>query len=127
MKTPTDRPAALVVIAILGFAAPAAQATEEIAKEAQIECQICHEDPDQGAETLTEQGVYFQLMDSMIGYDQVIERFEKCTYCHSEKAGDQRLTAEGYRFRWMMEDMMGLRAWLDENHPQPAPEEPADD
>ena len=127
MKTIIDRPAALVAIAILAFAAPAAHATEAIAKQVQIECQICHEDPDQGAEALTEQGVYFQLMDSMTGYEQVIGRFEKCTYCHSEKAGDQSLTAEGYRFRWMMEDMVGLRAWLDENHPQPAPEEPEDD
>ena len=36
-----------------------------------------------------------------------------------------KLTREGQRFYWMMEDMQGLRAWLEENHPSPKTE--ADD
>jgi len=30
---------------------------------------------------------------------------------------------KGDRFRWMMEDMEGLKAWLEENHPSPTKEE----
>jgi len=92
-------------------------ATEEIAQQESLECQVCH--PDQGAELLTDQGRYYQYMGSLDSFDQVMGKFGSCIYCHVQEADSVKLTREGQRFRWMMEDMEGLKAWLEENHPSP--------
>ena len=92
-------------------------ATEKIGEQEEIECQVCHADSERTAETLTDQGLYYQYMRTLTGYDQVLQQFESCTYCHVERAGATTLTSDGHRFRWMMEDMIGLHAWLDQYHP----------
>ena len=127
MKTIPSSTALLTILALTAAAAPTADATEDIAAREEVECQVCHATVEETPETLTDQGLYYGQMQTLDGSDQVLERFERCTYCHVEEAGDPNLTPEGYRFRWMMEDMVGLRAWLEENHPQPAEEEPAED
>lgn len=104
-----------------------AEATDEIGAQEETDCALCHLDPEQGAETLTDQGLYYQYMKTLDGYGQVLERFDRCTYCHVDRAGDQALTPQGHRFRWMMDDMAGLRAWLEENHPRPENDEGGED
>jgi len=99
--------------------------SEEIAQQEELECQVCHADPE--SELLTDQGLYFQYLGTLDGYDQVMGRFGSCTYCHVDEPGSLQLTQEGLRFRWMMEDMTGLQAWLAANHPtSDAEEEPAE-
>ncbi len=91
------------------------QATEEIADSEKLECAVCHEPPD--SELLTDRGKYYELMRSLEGFESVIEKFESCSYCHAREPGSDELTRDGVRFDWMMRDMKGLRAWLDEYHP----------
>lgn len=95
-----------------------AVATEKIADQEAIECLVCHADGEESSETLTDQGLYYEYLRTLEDFDLVLERFESCTYCHVEQAGTKSLTAQGHRFRWMMEDMAGLRAWLEEYHPR---------
>ncbi len=95
-----------------------AGASEKIAEAEGLECQLCHANTEETPEILTDRGVYYQFLHTLSGYEEVLERFESCTYCHVDRAGNQALTAQGHRFRWMMEDMVGLKAWLDQHHPQ---------
>ena len=95
-------------------------ASEETAAMEDLECSVCHDDPD--GRRLTDEGRYYGLMETLDGYQQVVDNFGSCTYCHVPDVGSNNLTREGLRFRWMMEDMKGLRAWLDENHPRPESE-----
>ena len=111
------------IVPMVIVSGPVAMATEKISEQEGIECQLCHADLEQRAETLTDQGLYYQYLETLEGYDQVVEQFENCTYCHAEQAGAKTLTGEGYRLRWMMQDMAGLRAWLDEYHPRPDQED----
>jgi len=114
----------LVVSFLLSSGGPTGVvATEEIGEQEEIECLVCHADPEQSAETLTDSGLYYQYMRTLTGYEQVLDQFETCTYCHAEQAGAKNLTSEGHRFRWMMENMVGLRAWLDQYHPWSEEEE----
>ena len=115
---PGHIPILMTLFLSLSFTA-GTEATEKIGEQEEIDCGVCHLDPEQGAETLTDQGLYYQYMRTMDGCQLVLERFESCTYCHVDQAGDDSLTRQGHRFRWMMEDMAGLRAWLEENHPRP--------
>ena len=109
-----------VLAALLSFGGGSPSlASEEVGKQEELDCSVCHSDEQQSAETLTDRGLYYEYLRSLEGYDQVLERFENCTYCHAETAGSKSMTPRGYRFRWMMEDMDGLRAWLEENHPRP--------
>ena len=105
--------------------AAVASASEDIAAREELECSVCHEDPD--GQRLTDQGRYYGVMETLEGYQEVVDRFGSCNYCHTADVGSNNLTREGFRFRWMMEDMKGLRAWLDENHPKPEPDESDDD
>ena len=123
MNSQTGPIPALMILLLITSGVSAVVATEKISEQEEIECQICHADPDQNAETLTDQGLYFEYMRTLTGYDQVLQRFDSCTYCHVQVTGAKALTARGYRFRWMMEDMVGLRAWLEENHPSPDKED----
>ena len=99
---------------------PVSWASEEVAAEQELECQLCH--ADQGIGFLTDQGRYFQYMGSLDGFDEVTEQFGSCLYCHVQETDSLKLTREGQRFYWMMEDMEGLGAWLEENHPSPESE-----
>ena len=93
-------------------------ADEMIAESEGLECEVCHLECDDDEVLLTDQGRYYQLMETMEGYELVLERFGKCNYCHVAEAGSESLTREGLRFQWMMEDMAGLRQWLEETHPK---------
>ena len=53
----------------------------------------------------------------------MLERFGECTYCHVSEAGSLAMTEEGKRFKWMMDDMKGLKLWLIEQHPSADTEE----
>lgn len=123
MKTHTGFIPVLTVLFLLTTGGSSAVATEKIGEQEEIECQVCHADSEQSAETLTDQGLYYQYMKTLSGYDQVLQQFDRCTYCHVESAGAKTLTAAGHRFWWMMEDMIGLRTWLDEYHPWTAEEQ----
>ncbi len=90
-------------------------ASEDIASQEELDCPVCHQDPE--GELLTDQGRYYGLMRTLEGYRQVVDQFGGCGYCHVPDVGSNDFTREGLRFRWMMEDMKGLRAWLEENHP----------
>ena len=111
----------LILVGLFALAGVSVQASEETAEQEGLECQVCH--ADQGTELLTDQGRYFQYMGNLDGFGPVMERFGSCIYCHVQEADSVDLTREGYRFRWMMEDMEGLKAWLEENHPSPTKEE----
>jgi hypothetical protein len=100
-------------------------ASEAIAEQEGMACSVCHVDPE--TDRLTDQGRYYQSMRSLSGFEAVVQKFGRCAYCHVQEAGSLELTEEGNRFRWMMEDMEGLRAWLDENHPRPAEQDPAEE
>ena len=115
MKTRIGLVALPILLTIAG--STAVLATEEISEQEEIECQVCHSDVEHDAAALTDRGLFYQTVDTMDGYDQVLERFESCTYCHSERAGNKSMTSEGHRFRWMMQNMAGLTAWLEENYP----------
>jgi len=123
VKSKTGLVTGLTILLMVTSGISVVLATEEIGEQEEIDCQVCHADLDQSVETLTDQGLYYQYMKSLAGYERVLERFNTCSYCHVDKAGSPALTAEGHRFQWMMEDMVGLRAWLDESHPRPAEKE----
>ena len=101
-------------------------ASEEIAaSEGDKECSVCHVDVE--TDLLTDRGKYYQMMRTLEGYEAVLERFGECTYCHVKEAGSLAMTDEGQRFKWMMEDMKGLKAWLAERHPKAEGDEEGED
>jgi len=102
--------AVLVLVAPLG-----AWASNAIAEQEGIACTACHDKP--GSKLLTSEGKYFELMRTLDGYDGVIAEFGSCTSCHVKKPGSKKLTETGKRFEWMMQDMQGLKAWIQEVHP----------
>jgi hypothetical protein len=115
----TGKGCRLVVACLLLLAAASpAGATEEIAEREDLECQTCHAGNE--LELLTDEGRYYQYLGSLDGFDRVMDRFGSCAYCHVQEYDSMQFTPEGHRFRWMMEDMNGLKAWLEENHPKPA-------
>ena len=107
-----------VALALLLAAGSPLDADEMIAEREGLECAVCHQECDDDEVLLTDQGRYYQLLDTLEGYELVLERFGECGYCHVAEAGSTSLTREGLRFQWMMEDMVGLRHWLDDAHPK---------
>ena len=107
----------LILVGLFALGGVSSWASEETAEQENLECQVCH--PEQGVELLNDQGRYFQYLGSLEGFDHVMEKFGSCIYCHVQEADSTSLTREGLRFQWMMEDMAGLKAWLEENHPSP--------
>ena len=105
------RPLLLILLLII-MVGTSSEATEEIGAQEEIDCTVCHVDPDQGGKTLTDPGLYYQYLETLEGYELVLDRFGSCIYCHVDRAGDTALTPQGHRFRWMMDDMAGLRAWF---------------
>jgi len=115
----------LAVLALLYLASgPQAQASNAIAKKTSLQCTVCHDKP--GSRRLTNQGLYFQQLRTLDGYEQVVA-FGECVTCHDRKPGSKVLTPTGRRFLSVVKDMKGLRQWLQENHPgmQPAPPDTA--
>lgn len=92
-------------------------ASQEIAAKEGLDCTSCHRKP--SGRKLNDRGKFYELVRSMEGYDELEERFERCTTCHARKAGSKKLTREGERYRWMMQDMEGIRLWLMSRHPKP--------
>ena len=123
MNPPIAPISALLVLTLATLGGVPAMATKEVSEQEELACEVCHADPEKSAETLTDPGLYYQYMGTLTGYEQVLREFERCTYCHVETAGAKDLTAEGHRFRWMMDDMIGLQAWLDQYHPRSQEEE----
>ena len=103
---------ALALTAALGSAP--VQASNDIAAKEGLACTVCHDKP--GSRLLTDKGKYYEALGSLDGYDQVAA-FSECTGCHVRKPGSHKLTANGKRFFWAVQDMEGLRKWLEENHP----------
>jgi hypothetical protein len=113
------RPAVLVV-GLLALASLRVSASQTITEQEGLDCTVCH--VKKGKDLLTDKGQYYELMRSLEGYELVLEKFGRCEFCHLNQPGATELTKDGYRFRWMMENMAGLEAWLLENHPK-APSE----
>jgi len=99
-----------------------AVASNEIAKQEDLVCTTCHDKP--GSKLLTSEGKYFELMRSLDGYDDVTQAFGDCTTCHVRKPGSTKLTQTGRLFQRLVDDMNGLKTYLQEQHPTAdAPEE----
>lgn len=105
----------LIAIPLLTTLPGVAVATEEFAQAESLDCSHCHVDSE--PTRLTDPGRYYQFMETLDGYDKVLERFGRCTFCHVDEAGSLEMTNDGRRFRWMMADMKGLQAWLEAEHP----------
>ena len=115
MKTARLTAILLAALAVLYFAsAPRAQASNDIAKREGIKCTVCHDKP--GSRLLTNQGLYYQQLGSLKGYDDVVA-FGDCASCHEQRPGSKKLTPTGRRFLSVVKDMKGLRKWLEDNHP----------
>ncbi len=110
----------ILIACAFALAAPTG-ASEAIAEQEALDCMTCHPDEEDHL-LLTDQGHYYQLAGTLEGFEVVLEQFGSCTYCHVREAGSSEMTREGQRFQWMMQDMVGLRAWLEERHPRPASE-----
>lgn len=111
----------LVVLALAMMLPSEALASKAVAQQENLPCTSCHDKP--GSKLLTDQGKYYELMGSLVGFDQIEAKFEKCTTCHVRKPGSKKLTKTGQRYQWVAQDMEGLKQWLMEQHPVP-PEEP---
>jgi len=109
----------LAVLLLLG--ASWVLATEDLAKQQDMKCTQCHDKA--GSKLLTDQGVYFESMGTMNGYDQVKSSFGKCTPCHVRKPGSTKLTKQGKELASVVDNMDELREWLKKNHPETKPAE----
>lgn len=89
-------------------------ASNAIAEKEGLACTICHDKP--GSRLLTDRGKYYESFGNLDGYDQ-IAAFAECTGCHVRKPGSRKLTSTGKRFAWAVQDMEGLRKWLEQEHP----------
>jgi len=117
LKAKAGTVTALGLLALTYAPADVARASSAVAREEGLECTSCHRR--RGGRKLNDQGKYFELMRSVEGYEQLEERFGRCTTCHVRKPGSKKLTKEGGRYRWMMQDMEGIRSWLMSRHPKP--------
>ncbi len=117
----------IVIVALaLGLVwPPSAQASNATAKREGLSCTACHDKP--GSKLLTSEGKYYELMRTLDGYQELMAEFGSCTSCHVRKPGSKKLTENGKRFLWMMEDMSGLKSWLEDLHPIAPAEPEADD
>lgn len=105
----------MLAVAVSFQAVPDAAASNTIAKREGLACTGCHDKP--GSKLLTDRGKYYELMLTLEGYDELQATFSKCTACHVRKPGSLKLTQKGKQFRWMLEDMEGLKALLLGHHP----------
>lgn len=103
--------------------------SEALGKQENVACTACHDKP--GSKLLTDQGKYFELRRTMVGFDELKATFGKCTACHDTKPGSLALTEKGEQFRFIVVDMEGLADWMKQHHPtapekEPEPEKPAE-
>lgn len=104
-----------VLAALLLLGASWVLATEDMAKQQDMKCTQCHDKA--GSKLLTDQGIYFESMGTLAGYDQVKASFGKCTTCHVRKPGSIKLTKKGKELASVVDSMEELREWLKKNHP----------
>lgn len=102
-----------------------AEGTEEFGQVENLQCTVCHDKP--GSVLLTSKGVYYQLMNTMEGYDRIHQVFGDCTTCHVKKPGNTTMTPAGKRFKTLVGDMHGLREFLKQEHPAFMKEVPVDE
>ncbi len=105
---------ASLAMACLVLTGPA-RASNEIAKQEDLVCTVCHDKP--GSKLLTDQGKYYEAVATLDGYDEVKAVFGSCTHCHVKKPGSLRLTREGRRFARVIDGMEELRQWMMAIHP----------
>lgn len=82
---------------MLLIAVSPARATETMAESEGLKCTTCHDKP--GSRLLTSKGKYYELRGSFDGYDEVIKKYKKCTKCHAQYPGSQKLTKKGEKFK----------------------------
>lgn len=117
-KTLTITLSTLCLLALIALIPQPATASKAIAQQEDLACTSCHDKP--GSKLLTDQGVYYEAMGSLEGYEMVKSKFDKCTTCHSKKPGSAKLTETGKKYKFVAEDMEDLRIWLMDQHPTPA-------
>jgi cytochrome c553 len=93
-------------------------ADQEIATKTDQRCTACHDKP--GSKLLTDMGLYYEMMGSLDGFDNLKGSFGRCTACHAKKPGSDKLTAEGKKMADLVDSMEELKKWLEENHPEAA-------
>lgn len=104
----------LLLLALVGLPAGA---SNRIAAQEGLPCMTCHDKP--GSRLLTDRGKYYEAVGTLDGYDEVVAAFSECTGCHVSKPGSLKLTETGKAFAVAVNDMVGLRQWVKENHPKP--------
>ena len=120
MTIPRLTAVVLAALALVYLASgPPAQASNQIAKKEGLACTVCHDKP--GSKRLTNQGLYYQQIGSLDGYDK-FAAFGDCASCHDTRTLSKKLTPTGRRFLSVVKDMKGLRLWLQQNHPGMKPE-----
>ena len=98
------------------LAAAPLTATEKIGQDERMACTDCHRG--KRAKRLNDLGMYYEVTRTVEGFDELNERFSRCTTCHRRRAGSKDLTATGRKYRWFFEDMEGIREWVMEQHPK---------
>ena len=86
-------------------------------KKEKLACTVCHDKA--GSKLLTDKGLYYGVVESLDGYDQVIADFGACTTCHESKPGSKKLTKKGQDLSRITKNMVELRRWVRQQHPQP--------
>lgn len=114
---------ALLLAALLAPFPHTVSANQEIADREGAECVTCHVDAE--SQELTDEGMFYELMGSFEGFELLQEKFDECTACHVGKPGSKELTYTGEKYKWVADDMEGIRVWLMQQHPAPAENEPA--
>ena len=114
---------ALMSLLVVMLAAPAG-ASDDLGRELQTECTVCHDKP--GSKLLTDRGKYYETLRTFEGYDKVTEVFGACTTCHESKPGSSEMTETGQRFADLVDDMEELRRWLETEHPPADEQGPTD-
>jgi hypothetical protein len=104
----------LAVAAALVFLGGSAWSGIDLAEKEEVDCNVCH--VKQGSKKLTDKGKYYEQLRTFEGYDKLLEKFGKCTYCHVSEAGSKKLTKEGKKTREVVKNMKGLFEWLKEGH-----------
>jgi hypothetical protein len=105
---------ALAAFAAVGLVPKQAYGSNEIAKKEGVSCTKCHDKP--GSKLLTDRGKYYELKKSLEGFDELKNNFGRCTSCHVRKPGSLKLTDRGKRYRWIFNDMEGIKDWLMKLH-----------
>ena len=116
-------------LAVLGAGAlligGVATAKDDYSDELSVACTVCHDKP--GSKLLTDKGKYYEATGSFEGYDEVKTAFASCTECHVKRPGSAEMTEKGKKFSELVEDMDGLRQWVEKEHPKSGSGEQGDE